>query len=142
MVKLLPLFLFGIGLHFILFHYFLNYYLNYYYYLIINIIIINCFIFWWKPIKRTLHFTYQPTLFTYLSLSRTFFKYYSLFSTIEIILNANFKIPTYCTGLCLQRQMLHMQALLGLLDELRLRKKQIFISTLKVQTLNIHYFAQ
>lgn len=39
-------------------------------------------------------------------------------------------------------QMLHMQALLGLLDELRLRKKQIFISTLKVQILNIHYFAQ
>lgn len=39
-------------------------------------------------------------------------------------------------------QMLHMQALLELLDELRLRKKQIFISTLKVQIPNIHYFAQ
>lgn len=39
-------------------------------------------------------------------------------------------------------QMLHMQALLGLLDELRLRKKQIFTSTLKVQILNIHYLAQ
>lgn len=65
MFKLLPLFLFGIGLHFILFHYFLNYYLNYYYYLIINIIIINCFIFLVETNKTYITF-HLPAYFVYL----------------------------------------------------------------------------